>query len=163
MTARSRPPTDQQKTSTYDSSRDARAEVRGAAVEIGTPTEVTPPRQDAREGGAGASPEAASPGAVAGPERSEPLRVISMKAPRAAASEESQPVKQHKPRLRRLSEVSPQRRAAMTPPGGLGYIAPPRDPREVRTRRWREYVMWGSIVVILAAAVMLGVWFLAGM
>jgi hypothetical protein len=137
MTQRSRPPTDQQRTGIYDPEQERRE--RTAVVEIGTPTEVTP--QD----------------------RSEPIRVISLKAPTQATTEapEERPAKQHQARLRRLSEVSPQRHRAATPPGGLGYLAPPRDPRQARTRRWRDYVMWGSVAVILAGAVTLGVWFLA--
>jgi hypothetical protein len=155
MTARSRPPTDQQRTKVYDPDDSHRQRTK-YGLEIGTPTEVTPPPEEpiARAGAASSAP-------AAGAERGEPIRVFSMKA-QGAPSEERPPVKQHQPRLRRLSEVSPQRRAAMTPPGGLGYLAPPRDPRQVRTRRWREYVQWGSAVVILAGAVMLGVWFLAG-
>jgi hypothetical protein len=154
MTARSRPPTDQQRTGIYDPEGDSRRQRTKHGVEIRTPTEVTPPPEEPIA-------SAGSPAPVAGAERSEPIRVFSMKAP-GDPSEERLPVKQHQPRLRRLSEVSPQRRAAMTPPGGLGYLAPPRGPRQVRTPRWREYVLWGSAVVILAGAVMLGVWFLAG-
>lgn len=139
MTERSRPPTDRQKTGIYDPGQERRE--RTAVVEIGTPTEVSPPQ-----------------------DRSEPIRVISLKAPTEAspeASEERPPARTHQARLRRLSEVSPQRHRAATPPGGLGYLAPPRDPRQARTRRWRDYVMWGSVAVILAGAVTLGVWFLA--
>lgn len=142
MTARSRPPTDEQRTAIYDPEQDphARPPQRGARIELATPTEVTPP-------------------AAA---NSEPIRVISLKAP-SDPSEERRPVAQHQPRLRRLSEVTPPRQRVATPPGGLGYFAPPRDPHKVRPRRWREYLMWGSAVVILAGAVMLGVWLLAGM
>jgi hypothetical protein len=140
MSQRSRPPTDQQRTAIYDPERDARGARRSGGVEIGTPTEVTPQ------------------------ERSEPIRVISLKPPgEPSPSEEHRPVRQHQPRLRRLSEVSPQRRSAATPPGGLGYLAPPRDPREAKARRVRDYVIWGSVAVMLAGAVTLGVWFLAGM
>src|SRR5437762_8796528 len=123
MAERSRPPTDEQKTAIYDPERDPRGKPapRGARVEIGTPTEVTPPHLEH----------------LASAERSEPIRVISMKAS-ADASEERRPVKQHQPRLRRLSEVTPERQRVATPPGGLGYLAPPRDPRAVRPRRWRE-------------------------
>jgi len=156
MTARSRPPTDQQRTAIYDPERQGRR----PGVEMGTPTEVSPPRFEASR----ASPERARS------EPSEPIRVISLKGPpseerramQGPASEERRAVQAHQPRLRRLSEVSPQRRHTATPPGGLGYLAPPRDPREVATRRRREYLRWGSVVVILAVAVMLGVWFLAG-
>jgi len=133
---------------------------RGAGVEIATPTEVTPP--------AAPAPAAAAPAQAIAPAQawSEPLRVISLKAPgegRGDRSEPSVPVRQHQPRIRPLSEVSQQRHAAHTPPGGLGYLAPPRDPREAQARRWREYVLWGSVVVMLAGVVTLGVWFLAGM
>jgi hypothetical protein len=141
MTARSRPPTDQQKTAVYDPERDQRGRIKPDGIEIGTPTEVTP-QQD----------------------HSEPIRVISLKAPGSPPERErSQPVRQHEPRLRQLSEVVPARNRAATPPGGLGYLAPPRDPREARTRKWRDYVLWGSVAVILAGAVTLGVWFIAGM
>jgi hypothetical protein len=154
MSARSRPPTDEQKTAYYDPEQDPhRARTRRVGgVEIGTPTEVTPP----------AGEQLASGEHAARPERSEPIRVISMKAA-AEPSEERPPVRQHQPRLRRLSEVTPPRQRVATPPGGLGYLAPPRDPREARTRHRREYLKWGSAVVILAVIVMLGVWFLAGM
>jgi hypothetical protein len=158
---------------------------RGAGIEIATPTEMTPPRLEPgarastappaqeRSGPAQAAPmhdgvvQAAPVQAVAPAQAwSEPLRVISLKAPgegRGDRSEPSVPVRQHQPRLRPLSEVSQQRHAAHTPPGGLGYLAPPRDPKEAQARRWREYVVWGSVVVMLAGVVTLGVWFLAGM
>jgi hypothetical protein len=138
MTARSRPPTGDQRTAIYDPEQAPRGP--GAGVELATPTEFTPPQQD----------------------RSEPLRVISMKAP-GHASEERRPVPPHQARLRRLSEVAPPRQRVATPPGGLGYLAPPHDPRKARMRRWRDYVLGGSVVVILAGAVMLVVWLLAGM
>jgi hypothetical protein len=96
----------------------------------------------------------------ASPTDSQPIRVISLKAP-GESSEDRLPVKQHRARLRRLSEVAQRARVA-TPPGGLGYLAPPRDPREARTRRLRDYVLWGSVVVLLASGVTIAVWFLAG-
>lgn len=135
MTERSRPPTDEERTAMGDPSQAPRAE-SARPIEIGTPTEI---------------------------ERSEPIRVFSMKAQAPDdPSEARRPAPQHQARLRRLSEVSPQRRSAATPPGGLGYFAPPRDPRSARTRRWREHLMWGSVAVILAGVVTLGVWLLAG-
>ncbi len=143
MTTRSRPPTDPQRTAIYDPERAPRAG-EGAGAEIATPTDLAAP------------PLPLPPP----PYDSQPIRVISLKAP-GEASEDRRPVKQHRPRLRRLSEVAQRARVA-TPPGGLGYLAPPRDPREARTRRLRDYVLWGSVVVILAGAVTLAVWFLAG-
>jgi hypothetical protein len=138
---------------------------------LATPTAVSPPPRAPSEPAPALPPppEPERSGPVhAAPafDQSQPIRVISLKAPgdapRADASAERLPRNQHQPRLRRLSEVSPQRRAALTPPGGLGYLAPPRDPREARTRRWREYVIWGSVAVMVAGVVTLGVWFLAG-
>lgn len=162
---------------------------KGAGVELATPTEVAPPQIPAvarvvelaapSQAGARGRVELATPTELAAPrlppppevpapagrpERSEPIRVISMKAPgeaRGDASEPSAPARAPRPRLRSLSEVSSERRA-LTPPAGLGYLAPPLDPREARTRRRREYAIWGSVVVMLAGAVTLGVWFLAG-
>jgi hypothetical protein len=172
MTARSRPPTDEHEpTEIYDGQqrRPRTPTKKGAGVEIATPTSVDPPPRQQPER---AASEGGSPRMTRGAERSEPMVVISMKGPgagaagaaKASAEASSAPVPAKlQPRLRNLSEVSPQRRTAATPPGGLGYLAPPRDPREARTRRWRDYVLWGSVVVILAGAVMLGVWFLAGM
>jgi hypothetical protein len=89
-----------------------------------------------------------------------PIRVISLKTPAEIEAEEKQKlrVRDHKVSIRPLSEI---RRQHDTPPGGFGHLAPPRDPREVRARRLRDHVMWGSLVVIVASAVMLGVWFLA--
>ena len=147
MTGRSRPPTDDEQTAIHDREPGAggRSPGQGAGAVLVTPTELGPPPQH--------QPPIA--------DRSQPIRVISLKAP-GDGPEERLPVKQHQARLRRLSEVRSPRQRVATPPGGLGYLAPPRDPREARTRRWREYLMWGAAVVIVAGAVMLGVWFLAG-
>ncbi|MGN6110681.1 MAG: hypothetical protein ACTHU0_36600 [Kofleriaceae bacterium] len=90
------------------------------------------------------------------------IQVISMKAgaapsepTRGAGPGDPAPRRVH---LRPLSEV----RRTDTPPMGLGYLAPPRDPREVRARKLRDLLVWGSVVIVLGSAVMLAVWFLAG-
>lgn len=165
MSTRSRPPTDPQRTAIYDPERAPRAG-QGAGAEIATPTDLAAPLPPPPL----VSPLASSPAQPLPPilpqappvsaYDSQPIRVISLKAP-GEASEDRGPVKQHRPRLRRLSEVAPRARVA-TPPGGLGYLAPPRDPREARTRRLRDYVRWGAVVVIVAGAVTLAVWFIAG-
>lgn len=118
-------------------------------VRIETPTDFAPPRLP--------PPPPAGPGAGE-------IRVISMKqaevaepVERGSGSDERVTTRQHKVQLRALSEVS---RRHATPPSGLGYLAPPRDAREARTRRWRDYVVWGCAIVILGCAVMIGVWFL---
>lgn len=107
---------------------------------IDTPTDFAPPRLP--------PPPAAGPA----------LRVISMKEAEAEpGSQDRVTARQHKVQLRALSDVS---RRHATPPSGLGFLAPPRNAREARTRRWRDYVVWGCAIVILGCAVMIGVWFL---
>lgn len=87
-----------------------------------------------------------------------PFRAISMKTP----GHEPPPADQGTPdlrkaKLRAISEVSPIPQT----PRNLGYLAPPRNAAEVRARRVRDYVIWGSIAVMLACAIALAVWFLA--
>ena len=86
---------------------------------------------------------------------SEPIRVVSMKTP--ADLEVDKPTNKPLPevKLRAISDVH------KTPPRGMGRLAPPRDPKEARSRRVRDNVIWGSVAVIVAAVVMLAVWFLA--
>jgi len=62
-----------------------------------------------------------------------------------------------RPKLRAISEITPLPHAL---PRNLGYLAPPRDPAEVRSRRVRDLVIWSSLAVILASAVALAIWFL---
>lgn len=63
-----------------------------------------------------------------------------------------------KVRLRAMSEVA-------SPPNtsqeSLGYLAPPRNPVDVRARKTRDFIVWGSVCVILACFVALGIWFIA--
>jgi len=70
------------------------------------------------------------------------------------------PIERPRPqvKLRAISEVTPLEHAQ---PANLGRIAPPRDPRKVRARRFRDYIVWASLAVMLASAVALGIWFLA--
>lgn len=88
-------------------------------------------------------------------DRSEPMRVISMKTPGDLEGKEK--VQRVLPvvKLRAISEVR------QTPPRGLGNLAPPFDPREARSRRLRDNVIWASLAVILASVVTLAIWFLA--
>lgn len=86
--------------------------------------------------------------------RSEPLRVVSMKTPQDL-EEEKRARSLPEVRLRAMSDVH------QTPARGMGFLAPPHDPREARSRRRRDYVIWGSVAVIVAAVVMLAVWFIA--
>jgi hypothetical protein len=144
VSARKRPSTEEQKTSIYDSNagKRAKSETRKGfesgqvptIPDIGTPTQIDPPR-----------------------ERSEPIRVISMKSPAEIAADKKQ-AKQHKVQIRALSDVRPQHQ---TPPRGMGYLAPPADPKERKVRKVRDWLIWGSVLVIIACVVMLAVWFLA--
>lgn len=86
------------------------------------------------------------------------IQAISMKTP---ASPNLRPVE--KPdremphvKLRAMSEV-----ARAQQPQHLGNLAPPYDPAEARKRSMREYVVWGSLAVMLASAIALVVWFVA--
>ena len=44
----------------------------------------------------------------------------------------------------------------------MGYLAPPADQKERNVRKVRDWLIWGSVLVIISCLVMLGVWFLAG-
>lgn len=83
---------------------------------------------------------------------------VSKKTPgtRRAADVEGPAVPRVK--LRAMSEVASGPHAA---PQQLGYLAPPRDPREARSRRRGDLVVWGSVCVMIACAIALGIWFLA--
>jgi hypothetical protein len=59
--------------------------------------------------------------------------------------------------LRAMSDV----KGRAPEPQNLGYLAPPRDRGAVRARRGRELVIWGSVVVMIACAIALVIWFLA--
>ena len=159
-----RPPTDEdRKTEIYDPARartlkptqrgiapHAEDVARGKAryqIEQATPTEISPPS------------DLPFPQEIAPREASEPIRVISMKHAAVQDTGKHQ-VRQHQVQLRPLAEVKrPDRHD--TPAHGLGYLAPPRDPRGVRTRRLRDLVIWGCVVVMLASVVMIGIWLLA--
>ncbi len=94
-----------------------------------------------------------------GREAPSPIKAISMKTPGqqkiGADAYLAQP-EVKKPMLRAMSEVH-----ARPKQQNLGYLAPPRDPAEVRARRVQDYILWGSISIILASAIALAIWFLA--
>jgi hypothetical protein len=126
------------------------------AVEVPTPTQVepaTPTEVTARAERSG--PEAGPPGSMTR-ERSEPIRVFSMKdateAPRQTDERRAMQVQ-----LRSFAEA----RRHETPVG-LGHLAPPRDPRKARTRRLVDNLMWGCIAIMLACGIMLAIWLIAG-
>jgi hypothetical protein len=90
-------------------------------------------------------------------ERSEPIRVISMKdasGPRKARTDERRVAQVQ------LRSIADARRNDT--PVDLGHLAPPRDPRKARNRRLIDNVIWGSVAIMLACAIMLAIWFVAG-
>jgi len=144
MSARNKRPTEEEKTDVFDTgrSRTVRPTEKGMGrpsdaerkrvVEMTTPTQVDPPP-------------------------SEPIRVISMKTPaELAAEKKARAAKEHLVKMRAISEVNRH-----DTPTNLGRLAPPRDPAGARARKLRDFVIWGSAVLLVATGVMLGVWFLA--
>jgi len=63
-----------------------------------------------------------------------------------------------RPKLRAISEITPLPNAQ---PKNLGYLAPPRDRAEVRSRRVRDLVIWSCVSVMIASGVALVIWFVA--
>jgi len=93
------------------------------------------------------------------------FKVKSMKAPGELSSGQIPLPDDARPRpaipqvkLRAISEVASQTSA---PQQSLGFLAPPRNPVDVRARRTRDFIVWGSVCVILACFVALGIWFVA--
>jgi len=83
---------------------------------------------------------------------------ISMKTPADAKPDATETPILARPKLRAISEVTPLPNAQ---PSNLGYLAPPRDGAEVRSRRVRDLVMWACVSVIIASGVALVIWFVA--
>lgn len=148
MTMRSRRTTETG-TGVHDPAR-RRALFGAPAAEQPTPTVIEP--------GPPTEPiEQATPTEIAArPERSEPIRVISMKD-RAAPRAEDARVPLHV-QLRSMAEVAGLQDSASR----LGHLAPPRDPRQARKRRQRDNVVWACVAIALACVISLGIWLIAG-
>jgi len=93
------------------------------------------------------------------------FKVKSMKAPGELSSGQIPLPDDVQPRpaipqvkLRAMSEVASHTSA---PQQSLGFLAPPRNPVDVRARKTRDFIVWGSVCVILACFVALGIWFVA--
>lgn len=86
--------------------------------------------------------------------RSEPIRVVSMK-------EKSEPIRrpevQHQVKLRAIAEV-----AKPPPSPHLGRLAPPRDGRAARARQRRLNLIWIAGGLVLAAAIAVVTFLVAG-
>ncbi|MBA3465545.1 MAG: hypothetical protein H0T46_36770 [Deltaproteobacteria bacterium] len=86
--------------------------------------------------------------------RSAPIHAVSMKTAHEVDEDKAaRPLPEV--RIRAMSELN------QTPARGMGYLAPPHDPGEERSRRRRDLIIWGSVAVIVAAVVTLLVWFVA--
>jgi hypothetical protein len=181
MSARARRPTDDERTERFDPDRLDRPGARpGAPAPAAAPlpaspvggrvgvfesfeqdvTEVTPLPGSPEVAYATAIP--ADPGVPAERrrlERSEPIRVISMKDHTEAAKPRSDdPRVQLQVHLRSMAEVAGRNDT----PVKLGHLAPPRDPRQVRARHVRANVVWACVAVVLAGAISLAIWLVAG-
>lgn len=89
-------------------------------------------------------------------DRSEPIRVISMKTPQASPARRAIKTKAHKVKLRAMSDLDGGR---LTPP--RGHLAPPRDAKQARARRTRDLVIWSCAVIVIGSIVMIAVWLIA--
>jgi hypothetical protein len=178
MSARARRPTDEIATRVFDEEGRQRT-LFGATATAGAPqvppappgpfesfelaaTEVTPMPGRAQVEQATPTcvdPAPLPPGAPAaiarGAERSEPIRVISMKDHAGAQKPRNhdQRVPLHV-QLRSIAEVAGMHDSGI----GLGNLAPPRDPRQAQARRVRSNVVWACVAIVLACAVMVVVW-----
>ncbi|HEY4242456.1 MAG TPA: hypothetical protein VGM88_21710 [Kofleriaceae bacterium] len=124
-------------------------------VEQATPTRIDTPVPVPP---AGAVEQATPTELTARPERSEPLRVISMKD--QAEGGTRAPAEPRVPlhvRLRAMAEVAGVHEAA-----GLGRLAPPHDPRQARRRRQRANLAWAGVAAALAAGISIAIWLIAG-
>ena len=96
------------------------------------------------------------------PSESQPIKAISMKTPSAdnmalKRDEEVDTRPKRKVQLRAMSDI-----ASTGPiPKDLGRLAPPRDASAARVRKLQDYVLWGSVSVILASVIALIIWFVA--
>jgi hypothetical protein len=129
-------------------------------IDLATPTHIDPTPGDAASHDESSPPaEPAAPAQGRRFERSEPIRVFSMKhhtdpqKPRA-----DDPRVQLQVQLRSLAEVAGRSHT----PGELGRLAPPRDPRQARARHVRANVTWACIAIALACAISLSIWLIAG-
>ena len=134
---------------------------RPVAVEQETPTRIdtSAPAAAVVSVLVGEAEQATPTELTARPERSEPVRVISMKhqaeagMPRAAA----EPRVPLHIQLRTIAKAAGVHEAA-----GLGRLAPPHDPRLARKRRRLANLAWAGVSVALAAGISIAIWLIAG-
>lgn len=129
-------------------------------VEQETPTRIdtSGPAEAVVAALAGEAEQATPTELTARPERSEPVRVISMKhqAEAGPRAPEEPRVPLHV-QLRAIAEA-----AGVHGTAGLGRLAPPHDPRQARKRRRRANLAWAGVAVALAAGISIAIWLIAG-
>jgi hypothetical protein len=90
-----------------------------------------------------------------------PIKAISMKTPGVGMAkppgEDADTRPKPKVKMRPMSEVLQSSPVAQD----LGRLAPPRDAGAARVRKFQDYVLWGSVSVILASVIALIIWFVA--
>jgi hypothetical protein len=96
------------------------------------------------------------------PGDSTPIKAISMKTPGVGTAalpkdDDIDTRPKRKVQLRAMSEIANSSRIQQD----LGRLAPPRDPSAARVRKLQDYVLWGSVSVILASVIALIIWFVA--
>jgi hypothetical protein len=139
MSARAKRPTDEVKTEVYDPlHRDE------ATDKTGPPRAQSSTAQGYARSG---DPE---------PPRNTPesLRAVSLKTPKDVKKKSR---RMPQVQIRSIGEIS----GSHTPPRGMGNLAPPRDPRQARTRHARSNLLWGAVALVVAAIVATIVWVLA--
>ena len=163
MSARARRPTDEIATQIFDPEQEPTEvtpiPMRGPS-DLATPADIA-----SAPGGAVPAAESASSGVPAAPiehkrfERSEPIRVISMKGHTDARKPRvDDPRVPLHIQLRSLAEVA----GRSNTPVELGRLAPPHDARRARARHMRANLIWACIAVALACASSLSIWLVAG-
>jgi len=128
-----------------------REEFRRRAIEMTTPTAIASPgfagARSTPEGSADSiEPDVPVPVASG---KSEPIRVISMKTPAEPAARRIPEGQAPVVKLRAITDFSGHATPAQ------GYLAPPRDVREVRSRKIKDLVVWGTVVVVIGVVVMI--------
>jgi len=115
-----------------------------------------------KRGGQPAPPAQSPAGSASNKPRPQtgPIIAVSMKTPAdpKLAVVEKPKVEREMPhvKLRAMSEV-----ARAQQPQNLGNLAPPYDPSEARARTLRDYIVWGSLAIVIASGIALAVWFIA--
>lgn len=116
-------------------------------------------RWEGRPPATGSSQEPfATPYAVTDPSYSPPppqMHAISHKPPDNGPRPQYEQGPVPQVQLRSMADLS------KTPAQGMGRLAPPHDPNRERARKTQDWMIWGSVVVIIGSIVTLVIWLIA--